>query len=58
MRYQRILLKLSGESLMGTQQYGIDAIRLEQYAHEIKAVVQKGIEVAVVIGGGDRKSVV
>ena len=53
MRYQRILLKLSGESLMGTQQYGIDAIRLEQYAHEIKAVVQKGIEVAVVIGGGN-----
>ena len=38
---------------MGTQQYGIDAIRLEQYAHEIKAVVQKGIEVAVVIGGGN-----
>jgi uridylate kinase len=53
MRYQRILLKLSGESLMGTQQYGIDALRLEQYAHEIKAVVQKGIEVAVVIGGGN-----
>ncbi|MDA0379903.1 MAG: UMP kinase [Bacteroidetes bacterium] len=53
MRYQRILLKLSGESLMGTQQYGIDAKRLEQYAREIKAVVQKGIEVAVVIGGGN-----
>lgn len=53
MRYQRILLKLSGESLMGTQQYGIDALRLEQYAHEIKDVVQKGIEVAVVIGGGN-----
>jgi uridylate kinase len=53
MRYQRILLKLSGESLMGTQQYGIDAKRLEQYAREIKAVIQHKIEVAVVIGGGN-----
>lgn len=53
MRYQRILLKLSGESLMGTQQYGIDAKRLEQYACEIKAVIQHNIEVAVVIGGGN-----
>ena len=53
MRYQRILLKLSGESLMGTQQYGIDAKRLEQYAREIKAVIQHNIEVAVVIGGGN-----
>lgn len=53
MRYQRILLKLSGESLMGTQQYGIDAKRLEQYAREIKAVIQYNIEVAVVIGGGN-----
>ncbi|MFM1808461.1 MAG: kinase [Bacteroidota bacterium] len=53
MRYQRILLKLSGESLMGSQQYGIDAKRLEQYAKEIKAVVDQHIEVAVVIGGGN-----
>lgn len=53
MRYQRILLKLSGESLMGTQQYGIDAKRLKQYAREIKAVIQHNIEVAVVIGGGN-----
>ena len=53
MRYQRILLKLSGESLMGTQQYGIDAKRLEQYAREINAVIQHNIEVAVVIGGGN-----
>jgi uridylate kinase len=53
MRYQRILLKLSGESLMGTQQYGIDAKRLEQYAREIKAVIEHNIEVAVVIGGGN-----
>lgn len=53
MTYKRILLKLSGESLMGTQQYGIDANRLMQYATEIKAVVDKGVEVAVVIGGGN-----
>lgn len=53
MRYQRILLKLSGESLMGGQQYGIDAKRLEQYASEIKTVIDRGIEVAIVIGGGN-----
>ncbi|MGI4742869.1 MAG: UMP kinase [Janthinobacterium lividum] len=53
MTYQRILLKLSGEALMGQQQYGIDAERLMQYATEIKTVVAKGIEVAVVIGGGN-----
>jgi len=53
MRYQRILLKLSGESLMGGQQYGIDAKRLEQYANEIKTVIDRGTEVAIVIGGGN-----
>jgi len=53
MRYQRILLKLSGESLMEGQQYGIDAKRLEQYANEIKTVIDRGIEVAIVIGGGN-----
>lgn len=53
MRYQRILLKLSGESLMGGQQYGIDAKRLEQYASEIKTVIDNDIEVAIVIGGGN-----
>jgi uridylate kinase len=53
MRYQRILLKLSGESLMGGQQYGIDAKRLEQYANEIKTVIDRGIEAAIVIGGGN-----
>lgn len=53
MRYQRILLKLSGESLMGGQQYGIDPKRLEQYASEIKTVIDRGIEVAIVIGGGN-----
>lgn len=53
MKYKRILLKLSGESLMGSQQYGIDNARVLQYAEEIKAVKEKGIEVAVVIGGGN-----
>ncbi|MDA0678234.1 MAG: UMP kinase [Bacteroidetes bacterium] len=53
MRYHRILLKLSGESLMGEQQYGIDSERLKLYAEQIKAVVSKGVEVAIVIGGGN-----
>lgn len=53
MRYQRILLKLSGEALMGNQQYGIDPVRLQQYAQEVKSVVDLGVEVAVVIGGGN-----
>jgi uridylate kinase len=51
--YQRILLKLSGEALMGQQQYGIDAERLMQYATEIKTIASKGVQVAVVIGGGN-----
>ena len=53
MHYKRILLKLSGESLMGKNQYGIDPARLSDYAQEIKAIVEKGIEVAIVIGGGN-----
>ena len=53
MKYKRILLKLSGEALLGSQSYGIDAKVLEQYAHEVKAVVDAGVEVAVVIGGGN-----
>ncbi|WP_340075234.1 UMP kinase [Leptobacterium sp. I13] len=53
MQYKRILLKLSGEALMGDRQYGIDPKRLEAYAQEIKEVVDKGIEVAIVIGGGN-----
>lgn len=53
MHYKRILLKLSGEALMGKKQYGIDGDRLSEYADEIKAVVDKGIEVAIVIGGGN-----
>ena len=53
MKYQRILLKLSGEALMGDKQFGIDNSRLVQYAHEIKAVWDNGIEVAIVVGGGN-----
>ncbi|MCB9015165.1 MAG: UMP kinase [Lentimicrobiaceae bacterium] len=53
MKYKRILLKLSGEALMGKQQYGIDPERLAMYAAEIKSVVDKGVEVAIVIGGGN-----
>ncbi|HSR61132.1 MAG TPA: UMP kinase [Robiginitalea sp.] len=53
MQYKRILLKLSGEALMGDRNYGIDPGRLELYANEIKAVVDKGVEVAIVIGGGN-----
>ncbi|MFM1770889.1 MAG: UMP kinase [Flavobacteriia bacterium] len=53
MKYQRILLKLSGEALMGDKQFGIDNSRLVQYAKEIKAVWEKGVEVAIVIGGGN-----
>jgi len=53
MQYKRILLKLSGEALMGEKQYGIDSERLNEYAKEIKEVVAKGIEVAIVIGGGN-----
>jgi len=53
MHYKRILLKLSGEALMGNRQYGIDPQRLAEYANEIKAVTDKGVEVAIVIGGGN-----
>ena len=53
MKYQRILLKLSGEALMGQKQYGIDADRLQQYAQEIKRVKELGVEIAIVIGGGN-----
>ena len=53
MKYNRILLKLSGESLMGKQSYGIAPEMLEQYAKDIKAVWEKGVEVAIVIGGGN-----
>lgn len=53
MQYKRILLKLSGEALMGNRQYGIDPARLKEYAGEIKEITQKGVELAVVIGGGN-----
>jgi uridylate kinase len=53
MKYNRILLKLSGEALMGNRQYGIDPIRLAEYAQEIREVIDLGIEVAIVIGGGN-----
>ena len=53
MIYKRILLKLSGESLMGDKQFGIDHNRLAQYAKEIKELVASGVEVAIVIGGGN-----
>tara|TARA_B110000483_G_scaffold175423_1_gene207494 strand:+ start:620 stop:1324 length:705 start_codon:yes stop_codon:yes gene_type:complete len=53
MTYKRILLKLSGEALMGNRNYGIDPERLSDYANEIKKLTDKGIEVAIVIGGGN-----
>ena len=53
MKYKRILLKLSGEALMGTQNYGIDSERLSMYSSEIAKVVSEGVQVAVVIGGGN-----
>jgi uridylate kinase len=53
MPYKRILLKLSGEALMGKRQYGIDPERLAEYAQEIKSVTKKGIQIAIVIGGGN-----
>lgn len=53
MAYKRILLKLSGEALMGERQHGIDPTRLAEYADEIKKIVDQGVEVAIVIGGGN-----
>ena len=53
MQYRRILLKLSGESLMGTNEYGIDEKRLSEYAEQIKEVSQLGIQISIVIGGGN-----
>ena len=53
MKYKRILLKLSGEALMGDRQYGIDPVRLAEYANEIKKIVAKNVEIAIVIGGGN-----
>lgn len=53
MKYKRILLKLSGEALMGDNQYGIDPKRLAEYAQEIKKIHQLDVEIAIVIGGGN-----
>ncbi len=53
MKYKRILLKLSGEALMGSQSYGIEPAQLQTYAREIKAVVDLGVQVGIVIGGGN-----
>lgn len=52
-KYKRILLKLSGEALEGSKEYGIDPLQLQQYAEEIKQVVELGVQVAIVIGGGN-----
>ncbi len=52
-KYNRVLLKLSGESLMGGKNYGIDSAMLEQYAKDIKEITDLGVQVAVVIGGGN-----
>ena len=53
MKYRRVLLKLSGEALMGNQQYGIDPQRLNDYAEEIAEAATKGAQIAIVIGGGN-----
>jgi uridylate kinase len=53
MKYKRVLLKLSGEALMGDKEFGIDHDRLKQYSADIKTIVDKGVEVAIVIGGGN-----
>ena len=52
-RFKRILLKLSGESLMGKQGYGIDPERLEDYARQIKEIAEMGVQISIVIGGGN-----
>ncbi len=53
LKYKRVLLKLSGEALMGDQQFGIDAPMLQHYAEEIKSAIDFGVQVAIVIGGGN-----
>ena len=52
-RYKRILLKLSGESLMGNKSFGLDSAVIQQYAQDIKLVIELGVQVAIVIGGGN-----
>ena len=53
MKYNRVLLKLSGEALMGDREFGIDPVRIAKYAEEIKAVAETGVQVGIVIGGGN-----
>ncbi|MDR1698418.1 MAG: UMP kinase, partial [Prevotellaceae bacterium] len=53
MIYKRILLKLSGESLMGDQGYGIDEMRLNDYAEQIREIAALGVQVGIVVGGGN-----
>ncbi len=53
MKYKRVLLKLSGEALMGNKQYGIDPERLSEYAQDIKQIINLNVQVAIVIGGGN-----
>lgn len=53
LKYKRILLKLSGESLMGKQAYGIDSHRINEYAKQIKSIAEKGAQIGIVIGGGN-----
>jgi uridylate kinase len=52
-KYKRVLLKLSGESLMGGQQYGIDPLRIAEYVDQIKEAVEMGVQIGIVIGGGN-----
>ena len=52
-KFKRILLKLSGESLMGSKQYGIDEVRLNEYAEQIKEIAEMGVQIGIVIGGGN-----
>ena len=53
MKYKRILLKLSGESLQGSQKYGLSVEMLQSYAEQIKRVAQTGVQIGIVIGGGN-----
>ena len=53
MKYNRILLKLSGESLQGSQKYGLSPEVLQSYAEQIKAVAGQGVQIGIVIGGGN-----
>jgi len=53
MKYNRVLLKLSGEALMGDREFGIDPMRIAKYAEEVKAVAETGVQVGIVIGGGN-----